>query len=276
MPYCEAPNEGGNIVNASSAQGDPGGTDGGTHGAMHPATSTRGAQPCPTPTAWTALPPKGQATAELCCFCFQVLSAHLQSQPPPQFPLTADPSFQAPFFVTWLKRRRGGAVAEVRDLELRGCIGCLEPIAFRPGLSDYALRSSLQDRRFPPVRLEEVPSLTCRLSILHQFEACTHIHDWQIGTHGVWINFVDARGRSYSATYLPEVAREHSMTREVAIRELVIKSGYVGPCDQELLAGIEVTRYQTLVESVAHEDFQRGLVRTPEALEAMGAANGHS
>mmetsp|Transcript_62773 Transcript_62773/g.187150 ORF Transcript_62773/g.187150 Transcript_62773/m.187150 type:complete len:279 (+) Transcript_62773:137-973(+) len=203
--------------------------------------------------SWLTLPPKGVATSELCCFCFQVLHAHLQGHPPPAFPNTADPLFRAPLFVTWLKRRRGGLSAA--DMEIRGCIGCLEPIVLSPGLSEYALKSSLEDRRFPPVKLDEVPWLTCKLSILHRFEACSHVHDWQIGLHGVLIRFQDRGGRQYSATYLPEVAYEHGMTREVAIQELVAKAGYVGPCDDELLNCLEVTRYQTLVETVAYRQY---------------------
>lgn len=205
------------------------------------------------PPAWAALPPKGAATSELCCFCFQVLHAHLRGHPPPAFPPTADPRFRAPLFVTWLKRRNGGISAT--DLEMRGCIGCLDPIVLSPGLSEYALRSSLQDRRFPPVKLDEVPSLICKLSILHRFEACSHVHDWQIGVHGVLIRFQDSKGKQYSATYLPEVAHEHGMTREVAIRELVVKAGYGGPCDEELLRCLEVTRYQTVVETVAYWEY---------------------
>lgn len=211
--------------------------------------------------AWATLPPLGPSTADLCCFCFQVLRAHLQSELPPSFPSSADPSFKAPLFVTWLKRRRGARADG--DLELRGCIGCLEPVVFRPGLSDYALRSSLQDRRFPPVQLDEVPHLTCRLSILHQFELCSHAYDWQVGLHGVLIGFADSFGRQYSGTYLPEVAREHGMTREVAIRELVIKAGYTGPCDKDLLTVMKVTRYQTTVQSLAYQDLRQSGVEDP-------------
>jgi len=203
---------------------------------------------------WSTLPPKGSATSELCCFCFQVLLAHLRNHAPPPFPASADPSFKAPLFVTWMVKRKSEHSGAL-DLELRGCIGCLEPIGFCPGLSEYALRSSMHDRRFPPVRLHEVPLLTCKLSILYQFETCSHIYGWQIGVHGVLINFTDPQGRQYSATYLPEVAREQGMSRSVAIRELVSKSGYTGPCDQHLLQRIQVTRYQTLVESVAYWEF---------------------
>jgi len=208
----------------------------------HPGLST---QPLPMPC--------GLSAAELCCFCFQVLRAHLESSPLPRFP--ADPGFKAPLFVTWLKPRQGcGAnTTSTSELELRGCIGCLEPIHFDSGLTEYAIRSSMKDRRFPPVKLDEVPSLTCRISILHQFEPCAHAFDWQVGVHGVLLNFSDGQGRRFSATYLPEVAKEHGMTREVAIRELVAKSGYPGPC-QEILDYVEVTRYQTIVESVSYQD----------------------
>lgn len=202
---------------------------------------------------WAALP-QGPETLELCRFCFEVLSAHLNNLATPQFPAWADPCFKAPLFVTWTKRRNAYD-------ELRGCIGCLEPVTLRPGLSEYALRSSLQDRRFPPVRLDEVPALTCKLSILHQFEDCAHAHDWQVGVHGVLINFADGNGKRYSATYLPEVAREHGMTREVAIQELVIKSGYSGACTKDLISRMEVTRYQSIVESVAYDEFVRGAAR---------------
>jgi AMMECR1 domain-containing protein len=105
------------------------------------------------------------------------------------------------------------------------------------------------------VLLEEVPSLTCRLSILCEFETCKHVYDWQVGVHGILINFTDAKQRSYTATYLPEVARDHGMTQASALRELVAKAGYTGPCDQYILSRMSVTRYQTRVETASYEDF---------------------
>lgn len=207
---------------------------------------------------WSTLPTAGEATADLCRYCFHVLNSHLRGQPPPPFPCSADPTYSTPIFVTWLKSRR-----DPRDPrgetsgspELRGCIGCLEPISLGPGLPEYALRSALQDRRFPPIRHEELPFLSCKLSILHRFERCADVMDWQVGVHGVLINFPDARGRQFSATYLPEVALEHRMTREIALRELVAKAGYQGPCDEELLSKMQVTRYQTVVEHVPYREY---------------------
>merc|ERR1712137_57846 len=149
------------------------------------------------------------------------------------------------------KRRRTGT----GEPELRGCIGCLDPVSLGSGLLEYSIRSSMHDSRFPPMQLEEVSSLTCKLSILYKFEPCSHVFDWQVGQHGVLINFQDNTGRHYSATYLPEVASEHGMTRRVAIQELMVKAGYVGQVDEELFEWIQATRYQTVVEAVTYWEF---------------------
>jgi len=196
-----------------------------------------------------ALPFLTESVRDLCCFCFAVLERHLLGKPPPSFPATSDPLFTAPLFVTWLKRRSGRG-----NPDLRGCIGCLDCVTFNPGLSEYALRSSTRDRRFPPVELQELPALICRLSILFNFEPCAHIYDWEVGVHGVLINF-DMDSKHYSATYLPEVARETGMTQEVAIRELVAKAGFRGDCNDGLLSRVHATRYQTTVTQVAYKDF---------------------
>lgn len=220
-----------------------------------------------------AVPLRGHIAKELCHFCFQVLLAHLERQPAPPFPAAADPSFRAPLFVTWLKRC-GGERPGAPGPDLRGCIGCLDPITFSPGLQEYVLRSSLQDKRFAPVQLDEVPHLTCRLSILYQFEVCTHAYDWTIGTHGLLIHFSDASGKQYSATYLPEVALDHGMAPETAVRELMVKAGYRGACDQEILSRLKVTRYKTLVHSVYYQDFKTAApVLLPAVSEALSSVD---
>mmetsp|Transcript_26431 Transcript_26431/g.55965 ORF Transcript_26431/g.55965 Transcript_26431/m.55965 type:complete len:265 (-) Transcript_26431:191-985(-) len=209
---------------------------------------------------WPSLHAAGPRTADLCCYCFQVLLAHLHSKPAPEFPGKPDPSLRAPLFVTWLKQREDSKLPTKRDLELRGCIGCLEPVVLMSGLSEYVIRSSMQDKRFSPVALSEVACLVCKLSILHEFEVCRDPYDWEVGVHGVLINFSDpssssSGGRQYSATYLPEVPKEHGMSREKTISELVAKSGYTGPCNEALLGKLQVTRYRTTVDSVGYWDY---------------------
>ena len=41
--------------------------------------------------------------------------------------------------------------------------------------------------------------------MLHSFEQAAHARDWQVGRHGIAIEF-RASGRRYRATYLPYVA----------------------------------------------------------------------
>lgn len=43
-----------------------------------------------------------------------------------------------------------------------------------------------------------------------RYEEAAHAWDWQVGLHGVILAFKcpNGSGRRYSATYLPEVARE--------------------------------------------------------------------
>lgn len=71
------------------------------------------------------------------------------------------------------------------------------------------LCSALEDRRFDPVRPEEVRQLHCGVSLLVDYEDGSSWSDWVPGKHGIVIKFTQGRKR-YSATYLPEVAKEQS------------------------------------------------------------------
>eukprot|EP00418_Pyrodinium_bahamense_P026998 CAMPEP_0179143724 /NCGR_PEP_ID=MMETSP0796-20121207/69160_1 /TAXON_ID=73915 /ORGANISM="Pyrodinium bahamense, Strain pbaha01" /LENGTH=212 /DNA_ID=CAMNT_0020843809 /DNA_START=12 /DNA_END=650 /DNA_ORIENTATION=+ len=197
-----------------------------------------------------------EVTEDLVAFCFRVLLAQLQKRPEPSLPVDeAIASAQvAGLFVTW----------KTPGDRLRGCVGTLHPVRLGRGLADFALRSSLRDRRFEPVELQEVPSLTCRVSLLHSFEPCMDAHDWEVGVHGVHIAFEVPSGpfcpcdiTSYEATFLPEVMVEHDMDHEVAIRKLVRKAGYRGNCDESLVDGIDATRFQSSIREFAFSDLAR-------------------
>ena len=132
-------------------------------------------------------------------------------------PLPESPPL-TPLFVTWEKK---SGVSVVLDLgsdsnntdedtqwNLRGCIGTLQPADLRVSLKQYALHSALQDRRFKPITLEELPTLRVGVSLLIQFEECEKgCYDWEVGRHGIIIEFANG-GRNYNATYLPEVSGE--------------------------------------------------------------------
>jgi AMMECR1 domain-containing protein len=115
------------------------------------------------------------------------------------------------------------------------------------------LRSALKDERFEPIDLNELPELACKLSVLHSFEVCRDPYEWTIGKHGILINFV-ANGQKWSATYLPEIAYEHGMSHQVAIAELVRKSGFRGHVSN-VLSKLHVQRYQTNLACLTYDQW---------------------
>ncbi|GFE54641.1 DUF51 family protein, putative [Babesia ovis] len=153
-----------------------------------------------------------------------------------------DRQVSCPLFVTWMKLDPNG------EEELRGCIGTLSPVpisqlgtdkAFVIWISTgyYAKSSAFDDIRFEPISAGELPLLVCKVSLLHSYENAKDPLDWEIGKHGIIVEFV--KDRKYSATYLPEVALEHNMTKETAIKELVKKAGYRRPINSDLWASIK-------------------------------------
>ena len=62
-----------------------------------------------------------------------------------------------------------------------------------------------KDERFSPICSAELPLLEVEVSLLHSFENGTDVYDWDVGTHGIQISFMDDK---YEATFLPSVAPE--------------------------------------------------------------------
>jgi len=100
-----------------------------------------------------------------------------------------------------------------RDKELRGCIGTLSEIILASELKRFALSSAFKDSRFPPLMKEELPNIELSVSLLVNYEVGKNCYDWEVGKHGIIIEFV-VKGRNYNATYLPEVASEQGWTQE--------------------------------------------------------------
>ncbi|KAK4046283.1 hypothetical protein OIV83_006206 [Microbotryomycetes sp. JL201] len=117
------------------------------------------------------------AQAEHAYYCFDVLAAKLNktSVPVAQF----DPSPEYPLFVTWnIASRSSGSK------RLRGCIGNFEAMPIGDGLREYAI---IRDHRFDPITLKELPRLECGISLLTDFELCNSHLDWDLETHGIYI-----------------------------------------------------------------------------------------
>ena len=204
-----------------------------------------------------------QALPAMCYHCFDVLIDALQKQKSnspngkrskinadvPEFSYQlADASVECPLFVTWEKKKRDDSY------HLRGCIGTLSPKLLVTSVGDYALISAFKDRRFNPISLSELSSLRVAVSLLVKYEECKDVFDWTVGIHGILIKFI-IRGVEYSATYLPEVAKEQRWDQQKTVASLVQKAGYHGTLTDDLLKTIECTRYQSSKCRVTFEEY---------------------
>lgn len=204
------------------------------------------------------------ANKEMVVYCFDTLVAHYNGdQPPP-------PSFEDghhPLFVTWKKVVNGG------EPRLRGCIGSLEARTLINGFGDYALTSALRDRRFPPIEARELPLLECTVSILTNYETANDYLDWEVGKHGIIIEFSDPDYNTRrSATYLPEVAAHEGWTQLEAIDSLIRKAGCNSRITDSLKKNIKLTRYQSTLFTMHYGEYVAYVKQTRgEAPSIVGA-----
>lgn len=181
----------------------------------------------------------------MCFFCFDVLHCYINNGEPPKCPLTIS-NDSYPLFVTW---KIG------RERHLRGCIGTFSAINLHSGLAEYAITSATRDSRFSPITRAELPRLHCSVSILTKFEEAKDYLDWQIGRHGIRIEFMNERGHRRTATYLPEVASEQGWDQIQTIDSLLKKGGHRGLITQELRESIKLTRYQSEKVTVSYAEY---------------------
>lgn len=187
------------------------------------------------------------ANQEMVVYCFDTLVTHYNGE---QAPLPAFEDGQHPLFVTWKKAINGG------EPRLRGCIGTLEARGLINGLKDYALTSALRDRRFPPVQAKELPYLECTVSILTEYETALNYLDWEIGKHGLIIEFTDPDYNTRrSATYLPEVAAHEGWTKIEAIDSLMRKAGYNSVITESLRKRLRITKYQSTLYTMHYSEY---------------------
>jgi uncharacterized protein (TIGR00296 family) len=156
------------------------------------------------------------------------------------------PSDPYPLFVTWFIGS---------DKQLRGCIGTFSPMNLHQGLREYALTSAINDSRFSPISRDEYPLLSCAVSILTHFEPCSSYSDWDIGLHGIRIEFLNERGSKRSATYLPEVAHEQGWNHIQTLDSLLRKGGYRAPITSDMRKSVQVTRYRSEKLTLHYNDY---------------------
>jgi AmmeMemoRadiSam system protein A len=104
--------------------------------------------------------------------------------------------------------------------ELRGCVGYVLPVnSVYRAVAETARAAALEDTRFNPVTLEEVPVLEIELSILSPPERIAP-EGIEIGRHGLLISMAGYRG-----LLLPQVAVEHHLDRTTFLEQTCRKAG---------------------------------------------------
>jgi len=188
------------------------------------------------------------ATENMTVYCFDALIYHFDKKTlySPSFP-----NHSYPLFVTWKKQAKKDG-----EIRLRGCIGTFSPQPIHNGLKEYSLTSALNDKRFSPMQQHEIPQLHCGVSLLTNFEPATHWYDWEVGKHGINIDFVDpVAGKKRHATYLPEVAREQGWNHAETIDSLMAKAGFSGSVTDVMRRSVVVERYQSSKADITYDAY---------------------
>ena len=79
--------------------------------------------------------------------------------------------------------------------------------------------------------------------------------------------------RTYSATYLPEVARDQQWNQDATIRSLIRKAGYNGQVSDELLQSIRCTRYQSAKLRITYDEYCQFLGFDPVKVAKLSEKN---
>lgn len=123
------------------------------------------------------------------------------------------------------------------------------------GAVTHGTHSGLHDSRFDPITTKELPRLECGVTLLHDFEPATDVMDWDLGKHGLQIDFV-YHHRRMGATYLPDVPVEQGWTKEETLISLMRKAGWTGRSSEWKKIAIRLTRYQGSKATVKWDEYK--------------------
>jgi AmmeMemoRadiSam system protein A len=125
---------------------------------------------------------------------------------------------------------------------LRGCIGhIIARVPLYHCVQQMAVVACSQDRRFPPVRPEELDHLEYEISVLTPLKEVEDISEIEIGRDGLYL-----RKGMRSGLLLPQVATEQGWDRDEFLIHTCLKAGL--PPDA-WKSGAEIYRFQAQIFS---------------------------
>jgi len=205
-----------------------------------------------------------QATREMCFYCFETLIEYFHKNNNRLYKrsnyslLDKIPNYpECSLFVSW-KKTVG------QNSELRGCKGNLGGgISLHEGLKYYAIISGSADRRFESLTEDEIPFLSCSVSLLFDFETSADCYDWILGEHGIRIDFVDQNNKERTATFLPQVPVQCGWTKKHTIKRLIQKSGCTDKIEFDANGmppkhlKLKTVRYRSSLANATHQEYQQ-------------------
>ena len=126
--------------------------------------------------------------------------------------------------------------------------------------------AGFKDNRFSPIQPAEVPKLSCGISVLSDFEDIEDPIDWEVGKHGIEIEF-EIDGKKYRGTYLPHVASEQNWSQEEALDSLFKKAGYSTGTLEDVKGKFSLLRrYQSFKFEISYNSYKQMAQDNPSAI----------
>lgn len=130
------------------------------------------------------------------------------------------PKIDVPITTT-LQEKYGVFVTLKKNGELRGCIGHIIPRnSLYQSVIENTINSSVNDRRFLPVKSAEVSDISIEISVLSPLQKIAGPEEFVAGKEGILIRKGEA-----SAVFLPQVALEQGWDRSETLCQLCRKAG---------------------------------------------------
>ena len=131
-----------------------------------------------------------------------------------------------------------------RNGMLRGCIGHISPItSLGKSVKQNAVAACSMDRRFPPMKEQELVDMELEISVLTPFQPLKDAKDLKVGKHGLYI-LKDRR----AGLLLPQVATDNNWDSQTFLKQVCLKAGL--PED----AWQDATLYTFEAEIISEED----------------------
>ncbi len=120
-----------------------------------------------------------------------------------------------------LEEARGAFVTLSEHGELRGCVGYITPTkSLAETVRDVAVYAAMQDTRFKPVTVKELPFLAYEISVMSPLRRVLDTKEIKVGKHGLIMKQGEIEG-----VLLPQVPTEEHWDRDTFLEETCIKAG---------------------------------------------------